>query len=520
MWTIRYGDFMIGDAAYRVSNARVVLFSRDPHLAAIGMTWMPLSTLATLPFTLILQPFGLGWAAGTLMSAVFGAGTVLMLARLAGSVRASHTMTVIVVVLYALNPVTIFWMGSGMMEAPALFFLTWACVSWIRWLHSREIACLAMVGVALGCGVLTRYEQLLVTAVFCVLVAVAERTGRRRAAVVMVALPSIAGMGLWLAANLVIKGDALAFLRTTGGEGCDVANAPLPISLRNGAAGINTWCDVDLSFLDGLRYAGARIVRFAPALLLISPFILVRQLRQSPRASSAVAIVSASLAVPLFVGFLISRESGTGNPRYFLASLVGASMICLVAAGWHGRRRWLAMMPVVALLLLGVWTSTRMETSQLYAGMENEERPIGRLIGVAPVLLDGVDSSTPHQRIAQWRTAAELIDRLTDDDDLIAMDSSTTFTVLLFSRHLDRFAIPEDRDFEQLLSLTQTKFTFVVVSGSSNSATGADLRLSDLVRSTAEDQTFEKVADLPGVGELFQLVSDRTPTPDSQDSNL
>ena len=171
------------------SRTRGSSCSRDPHLAAIGMTWMPLSTLATLPFALLLEPFGLGWASGTLMTATFGAATVLMLVRLGRHVGASTAAMVVVVGLYALNPVTIFWMGSAMMEAPTLFFLTWACVAWVRWLDDRTVNSLAMVGLALGLGVLTRYEQVLVTLVFCGLGELAERKGRRMAAVVMVACP-------------------------------------------------------------------------------------------------------------------------------------------------------------------------------------------------------------------------------------------------------------------------------------------------------------------------------------------
>src|ERR1041385_9278526 len=34
-----------GDAYSRVANAYYVLYSRDPHLAAIGFVWMPLPSL-------------------------------------------------------------------------------------------------------------------------------------------------------------------------------------------------------------------------------------------------------------------------------------------------------------------------------------------------------------------------------------------------------------------------------------------------------------------------------------------
>ena len=55
------------DALSRVGNAEYVLFSRDPHLAAIGFVWSPLPSLLMLPllpFKLIFpQLVQLGFAA-------------------------------------------------------------------------------------------------------------------------------------------------------------------------------------------------------------------------------------------------------------------------------------------------------------------------------------------------------------------------------------------------------------------------------------------------------------------------
>jgi hypothetical protein len=507
VWTITRGQYMIGDAAYRVANARVILFSRDPHLAAIGMTWMPLSTLATLPFTAVLEPFGLGWAAGSLMTATFGGATVVMLVRLARQVDASTTTTVVVVSVYALNPVIVFWTGSAMMEIPTLFFMTWACTAWIRWLDDRRVFNLAAVGIALGFGTLTRYEQLLVTVCFCALVLLAERRGRRFASAVIVTLPSIVVMVTWCAVNYLIRGDPFLFLRSSasaGGE-CAAANSPLPVSLRDPAAGITDWCDIDLSLGDALMYSFERVIRFAPVLCVLGPLMLVRDLRSRLRCSPVLAIIASTLVTPLLIAWFLTHDKGTGNPRYFLTAALAAPMLCLVVAGWRGRARIAWISVAVVLLAVGAVTSIHMELDQRYAGMENEQLAISNLVGLKPVMLGDGGTESPEQ-VDDWRAAAAEIDRLTDDDDLIALDSSTSFTILLFSRHLDRFAIPEDRDFEQLLSLTETKFTVVLVTGSTKSATGIDARLSDIVKAGSGTQRFEQVADLEGVGQLYRRV--------------
>src|SRR6476620_5515115 len=73
---VRHG-FIIGDALSRVSAAQSVLFSRDPHLAAIGFIFTPMTAMLQMP-PVLLSPL---WPdlterafAGSLMSAAFMAG--------------------------------------------------------------------------------------------------------------------------------------------------------------------------------------------------------------------------------------------------------------------------------------------------------------------------------------------------------------------------------------------------------------------------------------------------------------
>src|ERR1700681_2484646 len=53
------GNALEGDGVSRVAIANRILFSRDPHLAAIGFVWSPLPELVLLP----LVPFKFLWPA-------------------------------------------------------------------------------------------------------------------------------------------------------------------------------------------------------------------------------------------------------------------------------------------------------------------------------------------------------------------------------------------------------------------------------------------------------------------------
>src|SRR6266853_5218431 len=74
-WVLVFGaNVILGDALARVANAYRILFSRDPHLAAIGFVWSPLPPLADLP----LLPFKAFWPdlvsrgfAGNIVTAAF-----------------------------------------------------------------------------------------------------------------------------------------------------------------------------------------------------------------------------------------------------------------------------------------------------------------------------------------------------------------------------------------------------------------------------------------------------------------
>src|ERR1700750_2530653 len=78
---VRHG-FIRGDAWSRVSAAQAVLFSRDPHLAAIGFIFTPLTALVQVP-SIALSPLWPEIAdraySGTIMSAFFMAAAVVQI---------------------------------------------------------------------------------------------------------------------------------------------------------------------------------------------------------------------------------------------------------------------------------------------------------------------------------------------------------------------------------------------------------------------------------------------------------
>src|SRR5207247_1561770 len=115
-----------GDAWSRVGNAYYVLFSRDPHLAAIGFVWNPLPSLVELP----LLPFAALWPAlvdrgfaGNLMSAVFMAMAVRQLWLWLAGLAVRTPVRIALTLAFAVHPLIVIYGANGMSDAPCLLFL-------------------------------------------------------------------------------------------------------------------------------------------------------------------------------------------------------------------------------------------------------------------------------------------------------------------------------------------------------------------------------------------------------------
>jgi 4-amino-4-deoxy-L-arabinose transferase-like glycosyltransferase len=218
---VRQG-FIIGDALSRVQSAESVLYSRDPHLAAIGFIFTPLTALLELP-AIVLAPW---WPdltarayAGTMMSAPFMAGTAVQIFSLGTDRGLPRGYSLTITALFALNPMIVFYGSNGMSEAPFLFFLVWSVRRLILWMINDDVHHLvAAGGVAMGLAYLTRYDAVCTVAAAALLVGVttylrAPRPPRVRRALldtIMVSLPGFAAFIGWAAASWLITGDAFA----------------------------------------------------------------------------------------------------------------------------------------------------------------------------------------------------------------------------------------------------------------------------------------------------------------------
>ena len=144
---------VVPEALSRVGNAYYVLFSRDPHLAAIGFVWNPLPSMLALP----LLPLKALWPAlaqvgfaGNIVSAIFMAGTVYQAHALLREFGISRPWRLALVALFACQPLLFYLGATGLPQPIFLFFLLHAIRRLGDWVSSRELRPLIAAGAALS----------------------------------------------------------------------------------------------------------------------------------------------------------------------------------------------------------------------------------------------------------------------------------------------------------------------------------------------------------------------------------
>lgn len=173
MILVLHYNIVNGDGPSRVANAGYILFSRNPHLAAVGFVWNPLPSIAEMPILLFtkfwpaLLTHGL---AGTVMDAFFMTGAVWQVRQLCLDRGLPSTWRWIIVGGFAFNPMVILYAGSGMSEAPFIFFMLWSARRLLAWVRDDKIHHLIVAGIAMAFADLTRYEPIVAAVVASVLI--------------------------------------------------------------------------------------------------------------------------------------------------------------------------------------------------------------------------------------------------------------------------------------------------------------------------------------------------------------
>jgi hypothetical protein len=460
-----------GDAYSRVSNASYVLFSRDPHLAAMGFVWMPLPSafeLVLLPARSLFPALTEQGFAAVIMSATFMALAVATLDRILvdfgirGFVRAG------LVAAFALHPMILYYGAIGTSEAPTVFFALLAVRYLARYCVDASTASLVGLGIALAGGYLTRYEAaaapvgvaglILVLSLARVPGTIRVRALHAASDIAVAVTPFVLVFVAWAVASWLIVGSPFSQFSSDYGN-----STQMRVWAAQGANEIGLPLGPSVT-LAGLRLLALSIA--APVGLLAAAWLFLARRDWRVLAIGAVLGPMLGFMVLAYVLHLVAPWL-----RYFILVVpLGILLVALAIAprsssdaaegpkparSLRGLRVSIARAasPLAAALLLAV---ALVNVPVSAVGMLNRSVAVEEAKDLGGLL--GPEAALPHRPGAALRTfageqaVADYLDAMDLPRGSVLLDVFSGFPIVMLSAHPDRFVITPDRDFERVLA--------------------------------------------------------------------
>lgn len=452
--------YLQGDALSRVADTRAALLSRDPHLAAIGFIFTPLTALAQLPFVWLSGWFpGLTrWALTAVMvSAPAMAGAVVQVNALARERSCPRWLTICVTAGFALHPMIIYYGANGMSEALFVFTIVWAVRRLARWMSTDDVHDLMVAGCALGLAYLTRYDALAAAGTATVLVAAVAWHRSRRAEVaildgLVVAAPSILAFVAWSATSWLITGSLLTQFSSRYG------NAAILEQSGGGSAG----------GLEAIAFSLAELLVLAPTIAVVGAAVIVIAVR---RRDPEPLVLLVLLAVLGFASLVYLRGMTFPFLRFYICA-VPLTFLCVVfLAPRHGQVSARRVGPRAVNRATDQVTPTRAVPALAFFAVL-VGLPISGMAMLSPELSQeqhalhvalplGRGNEDPEIRLKQKaivasfdseRRIAEYLDSLNLGRGTVILDTMQGFPIIASTERPDTFVVPSDRDFVTILN--------------------------------------------------------------------
>ena len=449
--------FMIDDAYARIDNTFDVLFTADPHLAAIGFFWPPLPSFLELPiiaFKNIWPPLVTQGYAGTIEAALFGAGTVVLInagARWAGVVPPQRWL---ICIAWVANPMTLIYSTEGMSEAPFMFFFAASLLVFLVWTENRRASMLPLLGVLAGLGCLCRNEAFIVAFVlFIGVIAISirrrESLGAIENAALLYALPAVFVALLWLGTAAVIFNDPL-YVFHANGIGILASKSSAAAVANTAAAGTNVSRAEAFAVIQepgiakSARFVLGHSLLLYPGVLGMLAALSVRLVTRGNRLGLLMLIV-AGLSVPALDMLII--QAGLGPYLRYQISVIPFTFVLAIfllrgVRGYRGLASSLVAVGVIAILAF-----SNVETAQTISDptVGLQEAPLvqalaaGKSVPAATGIRNKIDIG------AEITPRILALDR---DGGRILCDSTTCFPIILNAPKPTLFRVTSDRTFE------------------------------------------------------------------------
>lgn len=440
-----YIGYYHSDGISRVANAFYVLYSRDPHLAAIGFVWNPLPSFVNVLF-LLLYPWIPAMAtkgiAGLLMSAIFYSATAFIAAKAFVQRNLPRWLAVLFPLLFFLSPMIFLFGFNGMSDAPFMFFVILSILRFLSWLDSHHVGELAIASFALALSFWCRYEAIpfgfslmigcVIAALFIHKTQVPPREGllsykwsRAESSLAVIASPLIYSVILWILLNAIIMQNPLYFLN---GEYTNLAQIEGHLDNPVYAAMLG-------DPVNSALFAARKVLVFsAPICAILLLKLLNRRLWQW----DTLILLGMFLSVPVLQILMLIKGSSLGWLRYFI-------YVQPVTFAWLPyelskiRHKWHMVIPIIAMVVnFGILSYVITQPT------------------IAPDENTFLQNGLGHYSQSYYELKNNIeIARYLDENyprNHILTDSFSAYFIILQSKYPKRFYIPSDTDFKKAIS--------------------------------------------------------------------
>ncbi|UQZ83880.1 hypothetical protein SK3146_03087 [Paenibacillus konkukensis] len=426
--------FIHSDALSRVANAFFVLYSRQPHLGAIGFIWNPLpSFLEVIVLTLypIFKTLATHGLAGVIVSSFFAGLSAKLIYDAGTHFKLSTFLKIVLVLLYCFNPFILLFGADGMSDIPFIYFIMYATVHFTIWLREYGPGSLIKCAFALALAFWVRYEAAMVGGAIavCILLIMWNKRSNdqltfkeryfKTEASSIIALTPLAFSGiLWVFFNYIIMGNPLYFLNS------EYSNTAQSQTLAETSAQIQ---NVRSSLFTIMYYIGKKMAWFsAPYLTLI----IIHLINGKLFSKDTIRATALFLCIPSLQVLLLFKGSSMVFFRYFMyifPLMVALMPYTLFRAAW---KKLSALLCIASLIVTGVMLSYALSKPNL-AGDEYN------------VLLGFQRQGYYYQRQVDDRAISAWIDEHLPNNSIIT-DSSSSYGFILSSSNPKKYIINSD----------------------------------------------------------------------------
>ena len=307
------------DALARSFTAVEVVRGYQPKLANLDLAWPPIPGLLQLPIAFLLPNITAAGGAGPLVSALSTALCVVLMNRIIAPRLADRPYRYLMLGLIFANPMVLGLAISGVTEMTALVFLLVAWSSFQKLMDgAAPIVPLAVMGLAIGCLIVSRFEAVLAAGLIAGLV-VAFLAARRGpdgwryvgAMFLAYAVPIVYVAVVFIFLSATITGNPFYFA-TGAGANTDYTRVIVKSTPQLAALVHDPVATV--------RYMTRASVSFAPLTILALPAAMVAAVVRRSLGLAAICVLTIFLPLTQFLLLLTGQSAGWS--RYFFTNAI------------------------------------------------------------------------------------------------------------------------------------------------------------------------------------------------------